>query len=91
MAEREFDWEQIDEILRLGELTSEELQILQAQEAMLKLQKNGELLARVNDLLLEAMNELGRWKVIVEKLRYTKNTIVEQNRVLKEILKAERY
>jgi hypothetical protein len=48
-------------------------------------------LARVNNLLLEATNELGKWRVIVEKLKHTKNTLIEQNRALKEILKAERF
>jgi hypothetical protein len=45
------------------------------------------LLAKINNLLLEATNELGKWRIIVEKLKHTKNTIIEQNRALKEILK----
>jgi hypothetical protein len=91
MARKEFDWERIDEFLRLDELTAEELQVITAQEAMIRMQKNADLLARVNNLLLEATNELGKWRVIVEKLKHTKNTLIEQNRALKEILKAERW
>jgi hypothetical protein len=91
MAQKEFSWERIDELLRLEELTAEELQVITAQEAMIRMQKNADLLARVNNLLLEATNELGKWRVIVEKLKHTKNTLIEQNRALKEILKAERW
>jgi hypothetical protein len=29
--------------------------------------------------------------ILVEKLKHTKNTLIEQNRALKEILKAERF
>jgi hypothetical protein len=77
--------------LRLDELTAEELQVITAQEAMIRMQKNADLLARVNNLLLEATNELGKWRIIVEKLKHTKNTIIEQNRALKEILKGEKW
>lgn len=91
MARKEFDWERIDEFLRLDELTAEELQVITAQEAMIRMQKNADLLARVNNLLLEATNELGKWRIIVEKLKHTKNTIIEQNRALKEILKGEKW
>lgn len=91
MAQKEFSWERIDKLLRLEELTAEELQVITAQEAMIRMQKNADLLARVNNLLLEATNELGKWRVIVEKLKHTKNTLIEQNRALKEILKAERF
>lgn len=85
------NWDQIDEFLRLEELTAEELQLLTAQEAMIRLQKNTDMLAKVNNLLLEATNELGKWRIIVEKLKHTKNTLIEQNRALKEILKADRF
>ena len=91
MAGRESKWDKIDELLRIEELTTEELQLLSAQEAMLALQRNAELLAQVNNLLLEATAELGKWRVIVEKLKHTKNTLIEQNRALKEIVKAERW
>ena len=91
MAQKEFSWERIDELLRLEELTAEELQVITAQEAMIRMQKNADLLARVNNLLLEATNELGKWRIIVEKLKHTKNTIIEQNRALKEILKGEKW
>lgn len=85
------NWDKIDEILQIDELTAEELQVISAQEAQLRIQRNANLLAKVNNLLLEATNELGKWRVIVEKLKHTKNTIIEQNRALKEILKAERW
>jgi len=91
VAGRESKWDKIDELLRIEELTTEELQLLSAQEAMLALQRNAELLAQVNNLLLEATAELGKWRVIVEKLKHTKNTLIEQNRALKEIVKAERW
>lgn len=91
MAGRESKWDKIDELLRIEELTTEELQLLSAQEAMLALQRNAVLLAQVNNLLLEATAELGKWRVIVEKLKHTKNTLIEQNRALKEIVKAERW
>jgi hypothetical protein len=55
------------------------------------MQNNINLLAKINNLLLEATNELGKWRIIVEKLKHTKNTIIEQNRALKEILKGERW
>jgi len=91
VAGRESKWDKIDELLRIEELTTEELQLLSAQEAMLALQRNAVLLAQVNNLLLEATAELGKWRVIVEKLKHTKNTLIEQNRALKEIVKAERW
>jgi len=85
------NWDKIDKFLQIDELTAEELQVISAQEAQLRLQKNANLLGQINNLLLEATNELGKWRIIVEKLRHTKNTIIEQNRALKEILKAERW
>jgi len=88
---RKMNWDKIDKFLQIDELTAEELQVISAQEAQLRLQKNANLLGQINNLLLEATNELGKWRIIVEKLRHTKNTIIEQNRALKEILKAERW
>ena len=85
------NWEQIDEMLQLEELTADELNQISIQEAQLRIQKNINMLANVNNLLLEATNELGKWRIIVEKLKHTKNTIIEQNRALKEILKAEKF
>ena len=85
------NWEQIDEMLQLEELTADELTQISIQEAQLRIQKNINMLANVNNLLLEATNELGKWRIIVEKLKHTKNTIIEQNRALKEILKAEKF
>lgn len=85
------NWERLDDYLKIDDLTSEELQILTAQEAQIRLQKNATLLGQINNLLLEATNELGKWRIIVEKLKHTKNTIIEQNRALKEILKAEKF
>ena len=85
------NWDKIDEILQIDELTAEELQVISVQEAQLRLQKNANLLGQLNNLMLEATNELGKWRIIVEKLKHTKNTIIEQNRALKEILKAERF
>jgi len=85
------NWDKIDEILQIDELTAEELQVISVQEAQLRLQKNANLLGQLNNLMLEATNELGKWRIIVEKLRHTKNTIIEQNRALKEIVKAERW
>jgi len=85
------NWDKIDEILQIDELTAEELSVIAAQEAQLRIQKNANLLAKVNNLLLEATNELGKWRIIVEKLKHTKNTIIEQNRALKEILKGEKW
>jgi|GEM_PF-2329638 len=87
----QIDWNRIDETLHLSELTAEELQVMTSQEAMIQIQRNADMLARVNNLLLEASNELGKWRIIVEKLKHTKNTIIEQNRALKEILKAEKF
>lgn len=84
-------WEQIDEILTLEELTAEEINQLTAQEAQLRIQKNVNLLSKINNLLLEASNELGKWRIIVEKLKHTKNTVIEQNRALKEVIRGERY
>lgn len=84
-------WEQIDEILTLKELTAEEINQLTAQEAQLRIQKNVNLLSKINNLLLEASNELGKWRIIVEKLKHTKNTVIEQNRALKEVMKGERW
>ncbi len=83
------NWDQIDEFRHLEELTAEEL--LTAQKAMMWLQKNTNMLAKVNSLLLEATNELGKWRIIVEKLKHTKNTLIEQNRALKGILKADKF
>jgi hypothetical protein len=60
-------------------------------EKKMRMQNNINLLAKINNLLLEATNELGKWRIIVEKLKHTKNTIIEQNRALKEILKGERW
>ncbi|MCD6176988.1 MAG: hypothetical protein J7K29_04035 [Candidatus Cloacimonetes bacterium] len=85
------NWEQIDEMLQLEELTADELTQISIQEAQLRIQKNINMLANVNNLLLEATNELGKWRIIVEKLKHTKNTIIEQNRALKEIVKGERW
>lgn len=85
------NWDKIDEFLQIDELTAEEMQVISAQEAQLRLQRNANLLGKVNNLLLEATNELGKWRVIVEKLKHTKNTLIEQNRALKEVLKAERW
>jgi len=85
------NWEKLDELLHLDELTADELNQISIQEAQLRIQKNINMLANVNNLLLEATNELGKWRIIVEKLKHTKNTIIEQNRALKEILKAEKF
>lgn len=85
------NWDKIDEILQIDELTAEELSVISAQKAQLRLQENVNLLGQINNLLLEASNELGKWRIIVEKLKHTKNTIIEQNRALKEILKAEKF
>jgi len=85
------NWDRIDEELRLEELDPDRLEIMPAHEAMILLQKNTALLARVNNLLLQAQSELGRWRVIVDKLKQTKNTLIEQNRALKEIIKADRF
>jgi len=85
------NWDKVDEILQINELTSEELEIISVQEAQLRLQKNTNFLGQINNLLLEATNELGKWRIIVEKLKHTKSTIIEQNRALKEILKAEKF
>jgi len=85
------NWDKVDEILQINELTSEELEIISVQEAQLRLQKNTNFLGQINNLLLEATNELGKWRIIVEKLKHTKSTIIEQNRALKEILKGERW
>lgn len=85
------DWDKLDEFLTLEPLTAEELQMITAQEAMLRLQANTDMLAKVNNLLLEATNNLGKWRIRVDKLKHTKNTLIEQNRALKEILKAERF
>ena len=85
------NWDKIDEILQIDELTAEELQVISTQEAQMRIQKNANLLGQINNLLLEATNELGKWRIIVEKLKHTKNTIIEQNRALKEILKAEKF
>jgi len=85
------NWDQIDEFLHLEELTAEELQVLTAQEAMIRLQRNANMLAQVNNLLLVATTELNKWRTIVDKLKHTKNTLIEQNRALKEILKADRF
>jgi len=87
----QIDWNRIDETLHLSELTAEELQVMTSQEAMIQIQRNADMLARVNNLLLEVSSELGKWRIIVEKLKHTKNTIIEQNRALKEILKGERW
>ena len=95
MAKRQrgekMNWDQIDEFLHLEELTAEELQVLTAQEAMIRLQRNANMLAQVNNLLLVATTELNKWRTIVDKLKHTKNTLIEQNRALKEILKADRF
>ena len=85
------NWDKLDEVLQLEELTADELNQISIQEAQLRIQKNINMLANVNNLLLEATNELGKWRIIVEKLKHTKNTIIEQNRALKEILKAEKF
>ena len=85
------NWEKLDELLHLDELTADELNQISIQEAQLRIQKNINMLANVNNLLLEATNELGKWRIIVEKLKHTKNTIIEQNRALKEIVKGERW
>ena len=85
------DWEKLDEILTLEELTAEELSQISAQEAQLRIQQNVNLLAQINNLMLEAANELGKWRIINEKLKHTKNTIIEQNRALKEVLKGEKF
>ena len=85
------NWDKIDEILQIDELTAEELSVISAQKAQLRLQENVNLLGQINNLLLEASNELGKWRIIVEKLKHTRYTIIEQNRALKEILKGERW
>ena len=85
------NWDKLDEVLQLEELTADELNQISIQEAQLRIQKNINMLANVNNLLLEATNELGKWRIIVEKLKHTKNTIIEQNRALKEIVKGERW
>ena len=91
MAKRQrgekMNWDQIDEFLHLEELTAEELQVLTAQEAMIRLQRNANMLAQVNNLLLVATTELNKWRTIVDKLKHTKNTLIEQNRALKEFSK----
>jgi hypothetical protein len=84
-------WEELDQELMLDELSAEELAQISVQEAQMRMQNNINLLAKINNLLLEASNELGKWRIIVEKLKHTKNTIIEQNRALKEILKGERW
>jgi hypothetical protein len=84
-------WEELDQELMLDELSAEELAQISVQEAQMRMQNNINLLAKINNLLLEATNELGKWRIIVEKLKHTKNTIIEQNRALKEILKAEKF
>jgi hypothetical protein len=84
-------WENLDQELTLDELSAEELSQISIQEAQMRMQNNINLLAKINNLLLEASNELGKWRIIVEKLKHTKNTIIEQNRALKEILKGERW
>ncbi|OOC42180.1 hypothetical protein [Thermosipho sp. 1074] len=85
------NWDKLDELLTLEELTAEEISQISAQEAQLRIQNNINLLAQINNLLLEASNELGKWRIIVEKLKHTKNTVIEQNRALKEILKGEKF
>ena len=85
------DWENLSQELYVEELTPEELQALSAHEAMVLLQRNMNMLARINNYLLVAAQELGRWRTRVELLKHTKNTLIEQNRALKEILKAERW
>ncbi len=84
-------WDNLDQELTLDELSAEELSQISVQEAQMRIQHNINLLARINNLLLEATNELGKWRIIVEKLKHTKNTIIEQNRALKEILKGEKW
>ncbi|EKF49520.1 hypothetical protein H17ap60334_04892 [Thermosipho africanus H17ap60334] len=84
-------WEELDQELMLDELSAEELAQISIQEAQMRMQNNINLLAKINNLLLEATNELGKWRIIVEKLKHTKNTIIEQNRALKEILKGEKW
>jgi hypothetical protein len=84
-------WEELDQELMLDELSAEELAQISVQEAQMRMQNNINLLAKINNLLLEATNELGKWRIIVEKLKHTKNTIIEQNRALKEILKGEKW
>ncbi|WP_126992243.1 hypothetical protein [Thermosipho globiformans] len=84
-------WEELDQELTLDELSAEELAQISIQEAQMRIQNNINLLAKINNLLLEATNELGKWRIIVEKLKHTKNTIIEQNRALKEVIKGERW
>ncbi|MHA1280802.1 MAG: hypothetical protein ACTSQ8_26945 [Candidatus Helarchaeota archaeon] len=64
------NWDKIDEILQIDELTAEELSVISAQKAQLRLQENVNLLGQINNLLLEASNELGKWRIIVEKLKH---------------------
>ncbi len=84
-------WDNLDQELTLDELSAEELSQISVQEAQMRIQHNINLLARINNLLLEATNELGKWRIIVEKLKHTKNTIIEQNRALKEVIKGEKW
>jgi hypothetical protein len=84
-------WDNLDQELTLDELSAEELSQISVQEAQMRMQNNINLLAKINNLLLEATSELGKWRIIVEKLKHTKNTIIEQNRALKEILKGEKW
>ena len=82
--------EEIKKRYSIKPLSNEEMMLLSAQESQQRLQENTDLLAQLNNDLLVATDELGKARIKVEMLKNTKNTLIEMNRALKEILRGEK-
>jgi hypothetical protein len=82
--------EEIKKRYYIESLSNEELMLLTAQEAQQRMQENMELLAKLNNDMMIATDELGKARIKVEMLKNTKNTLIEMNRALKEIIRGEK-
>lgn len=72
--------------INIQKLTAQEIAELDASAAMRKLEENCNLLIEVDKALFDALSELGKWRIEVEKLKAMKNTLIETNRALKVVV-----
>lgn len=67
-------------------LSAQEIQELQADNAMRKMLDNNNSLTDVEKALFDAIAELGKYRIKVEQLKSLKSMIIEQNRALKVVV-----
>lgn len=72
--------------INIQKLTSTEIAELSTDAAMRRLEENCNLLIDVDRLMFDELNELGKHRIEVEKLKAVKNTLIETNRALKVVV-----